>query len=146
MAGSPKKKSLKDTIAKIGIEPIFSRIAAGETIAAIAASIGTSAPMLSAVLNQREHTDAYARAREMRAARHAERIEELADRVEDGDIDPTAARVSIDARKWIAARLDPGRWQETKGPLVNITLTGLHAGSLRKVSPEVLEVLAESNE
>lgn len=138
MAGSPKKRALKDTIDKLGVDAIFTRIASGETVAAIAQSIGTSAPMLSAVINRPEHSEAYARARERRAANHAERIETLADRVEAGDIDPQAARVSIDARKWIAARLDPNRWQESKAPLVNIQLTDLHLGSLRKV-PDTID-------
>lgn len=141
MAGSPKKKALKQTVEKIGIDPILERIADGQTIAVIAAALGTSAPMLSALLNKPEHADAYARARERRAARHAEKIETLADRVETGDIDPQAARVSIDARKWIAARLDPGRWAESKAPLVNINLNSLHADSLRKIIPQAIEAI-----
>lgn len=141
MAGSPKKKSLKVTVAAIGIGQVLDRIANGETITAMAVALGTSPPMLSALLNCPEHTEAYARARERRAARHVERIETMADDVELGALDPTAARVSIDARKWVAARLDPGRWAESKGPLVNITLTDLHLGSLRRVEPDDTKVI-----
>ena len=141
MAGSPKKRALKETISSLGIGPVLDRIANGETLASIATALGTSPPMLSALLNCPEHTDAYARARESRAARHVERIETMADDVEAGALDPTAARVSIDARKWVAARLDPGRWAENKGPLINIQLTDLHLGSLRRIDPEPIEVI-----
>ena len=146
MAGSPKKRALKETVAKMGVEPILERIANGETIANIALALGTSAPMLSALLNRAENSDAYARARERRAERHAERIETLADKVESGEIDPQAARVSIDARKWVAARLDPSRWAESKAPLVNITLTDLHVNALRKSNTEVIDVVDKSEE
>lgn len=143
MAGSPRKRALKETVAGLGIKPILDRIAGGETLTSIAAALGTSPPMLSALLNCSEHTEAYARARESRAARHVERIETMADDVEAARLDPTAARVSIDARKWVAARLDPGRWAENKGPLVNIQLTDLHLGSLRRLDPITLDNAAD---
>jgi hypothetical protein len=44
---------------------------------------------------------------ELRADYHASRIEELVEKVERDDIKPDAARVAIDARKWIAAKLRP---------------------------------------
>jgi hypothetical protein len=49
----------------------------------------------------------YARAMQTRAHRHAERIEQLADKVEREKIKPDAARVAIDARKWVASKLHP---------------------------------------
>lgn len=52
----------------------------------------------------------YARARELRADVHAGRIEELADKVEEGTIAPDAARVAIDARKWTASKLHSKRY------------------------------------
>jgi hypothetical protein len=61
-------------------------------------------------------------------------LEELANMVEAGTMDTNAARVSIDARKWIAARMDPGKWAENKGVQVNVSITDLHLGSLRKVT------------
>ena len=136
MAGKPITKASLALLDKLGIDAICERLAEGATTAAIAKAAGVSRPILSGFLNRPEHANSYARARETRAAKHAERIEELADMVETGGIDTNAARVSIDARKWVAARLDPGRWAESKGPLVNITLTDLHLGSLRKVEPD----------
>ncbi len=49
----------------------------------------------------------YARAMEIRADWHAQRIEDIADRVESGELAPDQARVAIDARKWTASKLRP---------------------------------------
>ena len=43
---------------------------------------------------------------------HAARIEEIALMVEQGHMEPQAAKVSIDARKWIASRFHPRQFSE----------------------------------
>ena len=52
----------------------------------------------------------YAHTREMRALKNADKIESLANRVEREEIKPDAGRVAIDARKWLASRLDPAQF------------------------------------
>lgn len=55
----------------------------------------------------RDHEDFskdYARAREVRAYRRGEDMDELVDQVRTGDIKPDAARVMMDAMKWQAGR------------------------------------------
>ena len=42
-----------------------------------------------------------------RAHFHASKIEEILEDVESGKIAPSAARVSIDARKWLASKMYP---------------------------------------
>ena len=42
-----------------------------------------------------------------RAHFHASKIEEILEDVETGKIEPNVARVSIDARKWLAAKMYP---------------------------------------
>jgi len=42
-----------------------------------------------------------------RAHFHAAKIEEIIEEVELGNIDPQVARVSIDARKWLASKMYP---------------------------------------
>jgi predicted transcriptional regulator len=146
MAGRPITKAANAALEKLGIDALCEKIGEGMTTAEIAKAAGVSRPILSAFLNRAEHADSYRRARETRAANHAERIEQLANEVEAGTIDTNAARVSIDARKWVASRLDAGRWGDSKAPLVNIQLTDLHLGSLRRVAPEAIEVIDDSSD
>ena len=50
---------------------------------------------------------AYEDAKMSRAHYHASKIEEILEDVESGKIEPSVARVSIDARKWVAAKMYP---------------------------------------
>ena len=50
---------------------------------------------------------AYEDAKMSRAHFHASKIEEILEDVESGKIEPHAARVSIDARKWLASKMYP---------------------------------------
>ena len=59
-----------------------------------------------------EFADQYARAREDMADNDADKIADVAQRVEDGLIDPAAARVAIDAYKWSAGKRRPKRYGE----------------------------------
>lgn len=51
-------------------------------------------------------SDSYARAREEQADHYADDIIEIA----DTEPDPQKARVRIDARKWVASKLKPGKY------------------------------------
>ncbi len=55
-----------------------------------------------------EFRNEYARARELQADHYADQIVDLADAAEDANL----ARLQIDARKWTAAKLRPGRYSE----------------------------------
>lgn len=63
----------------------------------------------------------YARAREARSDWRAARIDEITSRLLEGEIDPGAARVAIDAEKWQAGKEKPKVYgdkivQEQTGP------------------------------
>lgn len=58
---------------------------------------------------------AYARARESRADARADRIDEISQQVIDGELDPQAARVVIDAEKWQAAHEQPRKYGDKIG-------------------------------
>ena len=51
--------------------------------------------------------DKYTRARSIRAHGRSDRIDAITQRVLDGDLDPNAARVVIDAEKWQAGKESP---------------------------------------
>ena len=50
---------------------------------------------------------AYRDTKMLRAHFHASKIEEILEDVESGKIEQSAARVSIDARKWLASKMYP---------------------------------------
>lgn len=54
-----------------------------------------------------EFFEEYARARNLRAYRRSEDIDEIAQEVRTGALDPAAARVAIDAVKWQASKEAP---------------------------------------
>lgn len=61
----------------------------------------------------------YARAREAQGDAYADRIDDVADRVLSGEIDPQAARVAIDALKWSAGKRLPKKYGDKLGLDVN---------------------------
>lgn len=52
----------------------------------------------------------YARAKEDSADSRADQVEEIADKVLDGEYDPQAARVAIDAFKWTSGKHKPKKY------------------------------------
>ena len=56
--------------------------------------------------------DRYVQAHEGRAILHAHKIEDMLDKVEAGEMDFNVARVSIDARKWLATKYYPRMFGE----------------------------------
>ena len=96
---------------------ICERLANGESLIAICKD--ETLPHRSTVhdwLNPKHSTyqsafaDKYARAREDQADYKADEIEDIANRVLTGEINPNAARVAIDAKKWTASKLRPKRY------------------------------------
>jgi hypothetical protein len=70
--------------------------------------------------------------RTARALANAERIERLAEQVEEERIDPNAAKVAMGARQWLAERMDPKRWGNKIQSDVRITdTTALHLAAVR---------------
>ena len=57
------------------------------------------------ILKSPELTAKLSRAREARALVHVERMEDIADRVESGELDPKRASVSLQARQWLSSRM-----------------------------------------
>ncbi len=88
---------------------ICERLAGGETLTAICKD--TSMPAATSVrrwvLDNDEFAEMHARARNMQAESHADKILDIKDKVIAGEMDPQAARVAIDALKWIASKLLP---------------------------------------
>ena len=60
------------------------------------------------------------RAREARALVHVERMEDIANRVESGELDPKRASVSLQARQWLSSRMDSKVWGDLQKVEANI--------------------------
>ena len=70
-----------------------------------------------------ELTAKLSRAREARALVHVERMEAIADRVESGELDPKRASVSLQARQWLASRMDSKIWGDLQKVQADIKVT-----------------------
>jgi len=62
------------------------------------------------LLEQAEFSEKYARARSTRADTRSDRIDDYCRSVLDGELEPNAAKVIIDAEKWQAGREAPRRY------------------------------------
>lgn len=86
----------------------------------------------------------YTRARDDSADLDADRVADVAKRVEDGLLDPNAARVAIDAYKWSAGKRKPKKY----GDKVEVSTTGQiavsHTLDISGLSIEELDVLEKA--
>lgn len=100
-------------------------IADGKSLRQVASDLGLrSASNITDMVRKDAHFAAqYARALEDRADVHANSIEDLADRVVAGEIQPDVARVAIDAKKWVAAKLRPKRYGDRIQSDVDLAVT-----------------------
>ncbi len=127
---SRKQMRLKDEASKLADpqtwEYFFKIISAGENTRAAADFIGLSTNKINGYIKGHpELSERYEEARQLRAEFHAERIEKIANDVETGEMDAAAARVSLDARKFLASRFNPDRWGDKQR--VDLTVTDMNA-------------------
>ncbi len=86
------------------LNDVLERMANGEILSAICKDIGYKPGAFSMLAERNaEFSERYARARQAQA--HALAMDVV--RIADEEPDPARARVRCDARKWVAARLDP---------------------------------------
>ena len=86
----------------------FFRIGNGESLRGVSNDLGVPFQTVwSAIMSDEKRRATYEDAKMSRAHYHASKIEEILEDVESGKIEPSAARVSIDARKWLASKMYP---------------------------------------
>ena len=89
-------------------DEFFFRIGNGESLRGVSRDLGVPFQTVwSAIMIDERRKATYEDAKMSRAHFHAAKIEEIIEDVELGKIDPQVARVSIDARKWLAAKMYP---------------------------------------
>jgi len=142
MAGRPKRAELVRAVTAAGGEELLiSRIESGETVAAIASSLGVSRPMLSSFLNRSLDTkERIARARE--TASHALVEEALAIADSATHENDRAKRLQVSMRQWLARRYNPTAYGGDQVGPAKLTIRNVFLDSLRQSNKELQTILA----
>jgi uncharacterized protein (DUF2236 family) len=102
-----------DSTIRLNLDDICEMIADGCSLAQIGAQFDRSRNVIWKFLHKNEeHRQAYLAALQERGFHHANMIERLVLKVENGEMPPDVARVAIDGRKWIASRFHPNLLSE----------------------------------
>ena len=98
---------------QLDLDEVCEMIADGASLAQIGAKFDRSRNVIWKFLHKNEeHRQAYLAALQERGFHHANMIERLVLKVENGEMTPDVARVAIDGRKWIASRFHPNLLSE----------------------------------
>ena len=98
---------------RLDLDEVCEMIADGCSLAQIGAKFERSRNVIWKFLHKNEeHRQAYLAALQERGFYHANMIERLVLKVENGEMRPEVARVAIDGRKWIASRFHPNLLSE----------------------------------
>ena len=120
-------------------DEFFFGIGNGESLRGAAKDLGVPFQTVwSAIMIDERRRATYEDAKMSRAHYHAAKIEEILEEVEAGKMEPQVARVSIDARKWLAAKMYP-KFFSDKLQLqhdVTVDVRKQHIEELRRMSRE----------
>lgn len=96
---------------------ICREVAGGSTLPKICAATGmpNSVTVWRWLGESEEFRNNYARARQDRADARADKIDGIVSDMLAGTVDPQAARVAIDAHKWLASKEQPKRYGDRLG-------------------------------
>lgn len=100
-----------DYTAELG-DVICARLAGGESLKKITDEAGmpSRVTVYSWLRTQEEFLNNYTRARDDQADSLADDLEDIAEQVISGTLDPNAARVAGDLKKWSASKLKPKKY------------------------------------
>ena len=138
MAGTPIKRARREKALAVMESPSFwdqlwIHLAEGNSLSSFVK--GSEIPyqlLWETIQSDPARHEKFELVRTARALANAERIEALADQVEQEQIDPNAAKVAMGARQWLAERMDPRRWGNKVQNDVRITdTTALHLAAVR---------------
>ena len=98
---------------RLDLDEVCEMIADGCSLAQIGVKFDRSRNVIWKFLHKNEeHRQAYLAALQERGFHHANMIERLVLKVENGEMRPDVARVAIDGRKWVASRFHPNLLSE----------------------------------
>lgn len=143
MAGNPKKKTDVAKLETLGRDAVGDLLEQGKSLTDICKTLAVSKRALNDWLEAPEQSGLLSRARARAADQLAAETLEIADQATPEETQ--VARLRTDVRRWLASKWAPSVYGEQKGNLVNISLHGMHGNSLRKISAEVIDVIAETD-
>ena len=147
MPGRPILRALEKRIeGNGGLEFICAHIAEGMTIARLAEYLECSRPLLSFWINRtEERKQAVLNARRLKAEKLAEDAMEIADGADESSSSAVnKARLQVDTRKWLAAKLDPEGYGE-KSAEINISVGDLHLQALKHLGKAQEVIQSDDN-
>lgn len=128
------------------IENICEKIANGRSLRSICAEDGmpTTSTVCKWLIENKEFSEQYARARDKQADYFAEEIIEIADSAEAESAAVSKAKLQIDARKWAASKIAPKKYGDKQEIDVKSSdgsmrpTVRLNAEEFRKIAEDVL--------
>jgi hypothetical protein len=152
MAAQPKtaqtKALLNRTLTK---DQLLEMIATGWTVRRIAEHASTLTGQAIShyyiVKTLQSYGDEYQEAKKQQARLQAERVADIADKVEEGKLDPASARVAAENRRWVASKLDPSTYGDKVAMDVQLTdVTAMHLQAMRDAMKIVETIPAKQGE
>ncbi len=142
MAGRPKRAELVKAVTAAGGEAaLISRIESGQTVAAIATSLGVSRSMLSTFLNRdSDAKQRIAHARETSAHALVEEALAIADSATHED--DRAKRLQVSMRQWLAGKYNRTAYGDDQVGPAELNIQNLFLDSLRQSNKELQTILA----
>jgi hypothetical protein len=138
MAAQPKTQQVKALVNRtVSKEQLLDWIATGWTIRKIGDHVSslTGQPISPYYICKtlQAYGDEYTEAKKAQARYQAERVADIADKVEQGQLDPASARVAADNRRWVASKLDPSTYGDKVAMDVQLTdVTAMHLNAMRE--------------
>ena len=131
MSGQPIIAAQMKKLNEAGEEKIFAKLSGGMTTVATIKHFGVGNRAFYKWLDSDEgRRERYFLARKQWADMIAEEVVDIADGAVDAH-DATVRKLRIDARKWVASRVNPDNWGERRDPLLNISLGDQHLTALK---------------
>ena len=132
---------------RLDLDEVCEMIADGCSLAQIGARFDRSRNVIWKFLHKNEeHRQAYLAALQERGFHHANMIERLVLKVENGEMRPDVARVAIDGRKWIASRFHPVMFSDRVQQHLTVNKDNLQEEHLKALKARAQRRLEEQNQ
>lgn len=138
MAAQPKTQQAKALVTRtLSREQLLDMVATGWTQQKIADHVTTltGQPISQYYICKtlQSFGEDYLAAKKAQANFQAERVIEIADKVENGTLDPASARISSDNRKWVASKLDPSTYGDRVAIDAQVTdVAAMHIAAMKE--------------